>query len=101
VWASRDVLLALPGASEDRVDQYLSMRSGADEIDGTEDDPFLNAPDQALLVLGISRQQVGDLVGPTDAVMRVTSVGKSGDVTRTVRAVFQRGSNQIKSWKEF
>ncbi|HEX7517969.1 MAG TPA: hypothetical protein VF345_11875 [Chthoniobacterales bacterium] len=104
-WASRDVLMALPGASEDRVDRYLAMRSGADEIDGTEDDPF-RLPNQgfdqaqALSVLGLNVQQLAGLIGP-DQVLRVTSVGKSGDVTRTVRVVFQKGGTQIKSWKEF
>jgi hypothetical protein len=97
-WASRDVLMALPGASEDRVDQYLAMRSGSDEIDGTEDDPFLGANQaQAFAVLGIPPQQLTGLIGP-DQVMRVTSVGKSGDITRTVRAVFKIGN--LKSWKE-
>jgi general secretion pathway protein K len=43
-WASKEVLMALPGASEDRVDQFISMRSGSDGIDGTEDDPFIQAP---------------------------------------------------------
>jgi hypothetical protein len=103
-WASRDVLMALPGASEDRVDQYLSMRSGADEIDGTEDDPFSGpgGQAQALAVLGLRSEQLGDLVAATpDNVRRVISVGKSGDATRTVRAVFVKGSNQLKSWKEF
>jgi general secretion pathway protein K len=102
-WASRDVLMSLPGASEDRVDQYLSMRSGSDEIDGTEDDPFGGAnAAQALAVLGLQQQQLGDLVAAApDNVRRVISVGKSGDATRTVRAVFVKGSNQLKSWKEF
>lgn len=103
LWAGRDVLLALPGASEDRVDQFLVMRSGADEIDGTEDDPFTgpNAA-QALVALGIPQAQLEGLIG-TDPMMRVTSVGKSGEVTRTVRMVFSRGGNnvQLKSWKEF
>jgi general secretion pathway protein K len=102
-WASREVLMALPGASEDRVDQYLGMRSGADEIDGTEDDPFTGANQaQALAVLGLQPQQLGDLVtAAADNVRRVISVGKSGDATRTVRAVFVKGSNQLKSWKEY
>ena len=101
-WASRDVLMSLPGASEDRVDQYLSMRSGPDEIDGTEDDPFTGANQaQAFAILGIPPEQLAGLaVIGTDQVMRVVSVGKSGDVTRTVRAVFQKGGNQLKSWKE-
>jgi hypothetical protein len=88
------------------------MRSGPDEIDGTEDDMFRQSgPNgqpgafdqaQALRVLGLDTQQfpqLSSLIGP-DQVMRVTSVGKSGDATRTVRAVFQKGG-QLKSWKEF
>jgi type II secretory pathway component PulK len=98
-WASRDVLLALPGASEDRVDQFLTLRSGPDGIDGTEDDP---PRAQAQLVLGLAQQQLADLIG-TDQVMRVVSVGKSGDVTRTVRMVVLGPGipPQLKSWKEF
>jgi hypothetical protein len=94
-WASRDILLALPGASEDRVDQFLTLRSGADGIDGTQDDPLIT---DAQVVLGIPPQQLAGLIGP-DQVLRVVSVGKSGDVTRTVRMVLQAG--QLKSWKEF
>jgi general secretion pathway protein K len=96
-WASRDILLALPGASEDRVDQFLTLRSGADGIDGTEDDPPIG---EALVALGIPQQQLAGLIG-TDQVLRVVSVGKSGDVTRTVRVVFLKGNTQLKSWKEF
>lgn len=97
-WASRDILLALPGASEDRVDQFLTLRSGADGIDGTQDDPLIT---DAQVVLGIPQQQLAGLIG-TDQVLRVVSVGKSGDVTRTVRVVFLKGNTQsLKSWKEF
>jgi general secretion pathway protein K len=105
-WASKEVLLALPGASEDRVDQFIAMRSGADEIDGTEDDPFRppnGSPEQAYAVLGIQPQQLNGLaaIGGADQVMRVISVGKSRDVTRTVEVVFVKGGNQLKLWKEF
>jgi general secretion pathway protein K len=104
-WASKEVIMALPGASEDRVDQFIAMRSGADGIDGTEDDPFRppgGSTEQAFAVLGIPAQQwAGLIVTAPDPMMRVVSVGKSGDVTRTVRAVFQKGGNQLKSWKEY
>jgi general secretion pathway protein K len=98
-WASKDVLMALPGASEDRVDQFLALRSGGDGIDGTEDDAPI---DQAIVALGVPPQQLAGLTG-TDPVMRVISVGKSGNATRTVRLVFvkQGGSIQLRSWKEF
>jgi hypothetical protein len=97
-WASRDVLLSLPGVSEDRVDQFLTMRSGADGIDGTEDDPPV---EQAVLALGIPPQQLAGLIG-TDPIRRAVSVGKSADVTRTVRVVFAKGNPvQLRSWKEY
>jgi general secretion pathway protein K len=99
-WASRDVLLALPGASEDRVDQFLALRSGPDGIDGTEDDG-IKTPLEAEIALGFPPGQLTQIgaVFKTDNVMRVVSVGKSGDVARTVRLVLQAG--QLKSWKEF
>jgi len=103
-WASRDVILALPGMNEIRVDQFLALRPGPDEIDGTEDDGIrslqeaevaLGSPPGQLSAIGVVFQQ-------NDPVRRVVSVGKSGDVTRTVRVVFVTGSPaQIRSWKEF
>jgi type II secretory pathway component PulK len=98
-WASRDVLLAL-GASEDRVDQFLTLRSGPDGIDGTEDDG-IETLQQAEIALGFPPGQLTQIgaVFKTDKVMRVVSVGKSGDVARTVRLVLQAG--QLVSWKEF
>ena len=47
-------------------------------------------------------QQIAGFIGPIDSeVMRVVSVGKSGNVTRTVQVVFVKDANQLKSWKEF
>ncbi len=39
IWASRDILIALPGMNPDIVDRFLKLRSGEDGIDGTTDDP--------------------------------------------------------------
>lgn len=102
-WASRDVILALPGMDEMRVDQFLALRRGPDEIDGTEDDGITSRL-EAALALGIPEEQLNQLgvVFVPETVFRVISVGKSGDVTRTVRVVFVKGGNQsLKSWKEF
>jgi general secretion pathway protein K len=102
-WASRDVLLALPGVNEMRVDQFLALRRGPDEIDGTEDDG-VNTLQEAEVALGFPPGQLSQIgvVFKTDQVLRVISVGKSGDVTRTVRLVFLKQGNsiQLKSWKE-
>ena len=37
-WASREVLLSLPGMTEPLVDQFLTLRRGPDGIEGTQDD---------------------------------------------------------------
>ena len=103
-WATRDVLLALPGFNEQIVDRYLELRLGADQIDGTEDDPDFESLDQVRLALGFSPEQfaqLSGLVGFNDPVMRVMSVGKSGSVTRTVQMIIRKSAApQIIRWKE-
>ena len=113
-WASREVLLALPGLTPNRVDQFLSIRRGPDEIDGTEDDVKFavtdgqSVPADPALAFGLTKVQYDELnasglITPYDPVLRVDSVGKSGPVTRTVRMVIGKSGNSIllKSWKEF
>ena len=103
-WASREVLLALPGASEPGVDQFLSLRRGPDGLEGTEDDGKFGALPEVEVALGLRPNQLvtSGLVTLTDTVLRVESIGKSGAVTRMVRMVFGKTGNSIllKSWKE-
>lgn len=103
-WASKDVIMALPGVSEDRVDQFVALRTGPDEVMGTEDDGIRNMQ-EAEVALGTPPGQlaaIGVTFEPRDLVWRVVSVGKSGEVTRTVRVVFiKQNPPQLKSWKEF
>jgi hypothetical protein len=95
-WASRDVLRALPGMGEDSVDRFLQLRQGADGIDGTEDDFQFTAtngtsvPPQVQAALGLNPQQfqqIQPLVQFKGPVVRIVSIGKSGDVTRSVEMV--------------
>lgn len=103
-WASRDVLLSLPGFNEPIVDRYLELRRGTDQIDGTEDDPTFDSLDQVRLALGFSPEQfaqLSGLVGFKDQVMRVVSVGKSGGTMRTVQMIVRKSAApQIIRWKE-
>jgi hypothetical protein len=104
-WASRDVLRALPGMRDDFVDRFLQLRRGPDGIDGTTDDyPFNNLADiQAALGFSAEQfQQIAALIGFKDQVFRIASLGKSGDVTRSVEMVVRKGGNvpQMISWKE-
>lgn len=104
-WASRNVLLALPGMTEGLVDQFLALRRGPDGIDGTDDDPEFKSLEDVRIALGFTAEQfkqLAGLVGFKDQVLRVVSVGKSGDITRTVRMVVRRTGNasQLINWKE-
>ena len=104
LWASRDVLMSLPGINEQLVDQFIQQRTGADEIQGTEDDPF-RSPAEALQALGAAQiPQISSLVAAGgDPVWRVVSEGKSGEVTRTVRMVIRKqgSASTLLSWKEY
>ena len=106
-WASRDVLLALPGMTEDLVDRFLLLRRGRDGIDGTADDPPFKNLEDVRAALGLSPeqfQQLAGVVGFKDPVLRIVSVGKSGDAMRIVQIVLRRANNvnvpQLITWKE-
>ena len=125
-WASRDVLRALPGMGEDSVDRFLQLRQGQDGIDGTADDFQFTAtnppqvPQEAIAALGLKPQQfqmILPLVQYKGPVVRIVSIGKSGDVTRSVEMIVFKpttplggaaglgasiaaGRPQVFSWKE-
>lgn len=108
-WASRDVLLALPGMTDGLVDRLISIRSGPDEIEGSEDDPTAQEFQSLLPNLIPQYAQLGPLIAlqaSPQEVRRIVSVGKSGPVTRTVRVVVRKnGNNQptliAGTWKEY
>jgi len=103
-WASKDIIMSLPNISEDRVDQFLALRQGPDGIDGTQDDG-IRSVQEAEVALGLPSgqlSQLGVVYNPQEPVWRVVSIGRSGEVTRTVRVVFVKQiPPQLKSWKEF
>jgi len=104
-WASRDVLLSLPGFNEQIVDRYLEIRRGPDKIDGTEDDPVFETLDEVRLAIGFTPDQfaqLSGLIGFNDQVKRVVSVGKSGDVTRTIEMIIRKNGARptLIRWRE-
>jgi hypothetical protein len=106
-WASRDVILALPGMTPDIVDRFLQLRQGPDRIDGTEDDVEFKSIDEALNALGVTdpraKQVLGTFVSLKNPIFRVTSVGTAGKAKRTVQMVFRRVGTmpQLITWKEY
>jgi general secretion pathway protein K len=105
-WASRDVLLALPGMTPELVDRFLQLRQGPDGIDGTDDDAVFQGITQVQQALGLNEEQqkiLNGLVTFNDPVYRVISVGTAGKAHRTVQLVFRRVgvAPQVITWKEF
>ena len=104
-WAPQDLLLSLPGMTEPLVEQFLAFRRGPDEMDGTDDDPEFKTLDDVRVALGFTTEQykaIAPLVGFRDQVVRVISVGKSGDVTRAMQMVVRKAGSvpQLITWKE-
>jgi hypothetical protein len=111
--ASRDVLRAL-GIGDDFVDRFLQLRQGPDGIDGTADDfqfttsAGTSVPPDVQAALGLNPQQfqqIQAMVQFRGPVLRIVSVGRSGDVTRSVEMVVMKqplgvGRPQVFSWKE-
>ncbi len=60
-WASRDVLLALPGMTPDMVDRFLELRRGPDGIDGTVDDAQFKSLNDVGVALGFRPEQFQQL----------------------------------------
>ena len=107
-WASRDVLLALPGFTEMMADRFLHMRRGPDDIEGTEDDLKFTNPDEVRIALGFRADQFNQLAALItfdSQVVRIMSIGKSGPVARTVRVVIYKQGGGIRlipgTWKEY
>lgn len=97
--------MSLPGMTEPMVEQFLALRAGPDGIDGNEDDAELKSVDDVRIALGFSPEQfkqLAPLVGFRDQVVRIVSVGKSGNVTRVVHMVVRKSGNtpQLITWKE-
>lgn len=115
-YASRDVLRAF-GIPDDFVDRFLQVRRGPDGIDGTADDAQMDQP-TAFALLGLGSQGPGQSQSPQanaiqnlivykspNPVFRIVSVGKSGNVTRSVEMIVLKqtagaGRPQVFSWKE-
>jgi hypothetical protein len=104
-WASRTVLLAVPGLTEQMVDRFLEMRRGPDKIEGTEDDLKLESLNDVGVAFGLTPEQFQEIAGMfnfKDPVVRIISTGKSGQVTRVVQMVVRKTGDvaQLITWKE-
>ncbi len=108
VSASPNVLRALPGIGDAKIARFIEFRTGVDKILGTADDPLFKNLEQVRQFLSMTKPQfdvLGQLIGiqdPNSAIMRINSIGRSGNVSRQVELVARKsGQNPaILYWKE-
>jgi general secretion pathway protein K len=103
--AEAHILRLLPGLNDPGIEQFLQYRRGADQIDGTYDDPVFQKLDQAQPFLGINKaafNALGGLIGLRDNAWHIHVDGWSGNVHRQLEVVVRKGgaNPQILDWKE-
>jgi general secretion pathway protein K len=103
--AEFSILRLLPGVSDRGIQNYLMWRAGADQLDGTLDDPKIDKLETVQLQLGLNKEQwnaLGGLIMPKDNTSRIISIGHAGKVVRQVEVVAHKGlqNPQILFWKE-
>jgi type II secretory pathway component PulK len=107
-WASEDVVASLPGVGTMQAHGFVQARRGEDGIDGTADDMVLSNGSTAQLVPGMlglppqSYEAIQDLLTFQDTTVRIISVGKANNVTRSFEVVARKDGvqPQILQWNE-
>jgi type II secretory pathway component PulK len=82
--ASREIIQAVTGATEDAAANLVSVRDGDDGIWGTPDDYVFRDTGEVQSLLGVSDAEwsdISDLVTVSGTVRRIESVGRVGDFT--------------------
>ena len=103
---SAEILGLVPGIGQQRAGRFVQIRQGRDGKDGTKDDHIFRDINEAFSYLGISAQQaaqVGGLLAFKDPIVRITSIGSAGKISKQVEVVARKmpGQNpQIIQWTE-
>ena len=101
-----DILAIVPGIGQQRAARFVQVRQGRDGQDHTKDDHIFRDINEAYSYLGLSQQQaaqIGGLLAFKDPIVRITSVGSVGKVSRQVEVIASKvaGQNsQIIQWTE-
>lgn len=103
--ADAHILRLLPGMNDPGIERFLQWRRGADQTDGTLDDPPLDKLEVAQAFLGLDKRTfggLGGLIGLRDNTWHITATGRAGKVHRQIEVVARKGGQkpQILDWKE-
>jgi len=94
--AFKDTLIAVAGASESDVDNYIARRDGADGIPGTEDDQRIS-DGEAFRLLGLTGDRASSLsaiLTSEDSLRRITSTGYVGEKRAQIIVIARRGDDR-------
>lgn len=94
--AFKETLIAISGASESDVENYIARRDGADGIPGTEDDQRIS-DGEAFRMLGLSGDRAAAMQGiltSDDDLRRITSTGYVGEKRAQIIVVARRGEDR-------
>ena len=94
--AFKETLIAISGASESEVENYIARRDGADGIPGTEDDQRIS-DGEAFRMLGLSGDRAAAMQGiltSDDDLRRITSTGYVGEKRAQIIVVARRGEDR-------
>lgn len=94
--AFKETLIAISGASETDVNNYVTRRDGADGVPGTEDDQRIS-DSEAYRLLGLSGargQAMQSILTSDDDVRRITSTGYVGEKRAQIIVIARRGDDR-------
>jgi type II secretory pathway component PulK len=90
-WASKDVIMALTGASDADATRLITARAGQDGVDGTDDDDRTIGVPGAIKMLGVAPDKIASVTNlvsyATDKIFRVVSKGFVGTHTVTITLI--------------
>jgi type II secretory pathway component PulK len=90
-WASKDVIMAVTGATESDTMRLISARAGDDGIDGSDDDNRRLGQAGAIALLGVQSDRMASVQALTtyasDSVFRIVCMGYVGTHTVTITVI--------------
>lgn len=97
--APPDLIVAACGVPIEAAERFIELRWGDDGIPESDDDPPMTSIEEALALLGtpdIPMEVLQQRVGVKTGLVRITSTGKVGRVSRTLGAVVAKGRGQTR-----
>lgn len=93
--APPELIAATCGVPIETAQRFVELRRGPDGIPDNEDDPPMNSTTDAFAILGppgVPEDIISTRVTVGSRLIRITSTGSSGKITRTIAAIVNKGN---------